>query len=119
MPIELIQASQFSIQELTNLYNQTRVDYLVPMPMSPDRLADYVRDFDVNLDLSYVAREDDGAILGLGMMGVRQNRGWVTRLGVLPSTRRHGVGRALMDGMLSNADKLGMAETDLEVISNN
>ena len=32
MTIELISAERFSMQELTELYNQTRVDYLVPMP---------------------------------------------------------------------------------------
>ena len=41
MTIEIIPAAQFTIQELTDLYNQTRVDYLVPMPMSADRLAEY------------------------------------------------------------------------------
>ena len=47
MTIELIPAERFSLQELTDLYNQTRVDYLVPMPMNASRLGDYVTDFDI------------------------------------------------------------------------
>jgi ribosomal protein S18 acetylase RimI-like enzyme len=119
MKIKLIPAEKFTIQELTELYNKTRVDYLVPMPMNPDRLAEYIRDFDVDLAGSCVARADDGEVLGLGMLGVRENRAWITRLGVLPNTRRGGVGDALMDFMLEKADSLGFEETHLEVIKNN
>jgi len=119
MTIELISAAQFTIQELVDLYNQTRVDYLVPMPMNADRLAEYIRDFDVDLSCSCVARAADGQVLGLGMVGVRENRSWITRLGVLPVTRRSGAGAALMDYMLEKADALNLEETHLEVIKNN
>jgi hypothetical protein len=53
------------------------------------------------------------------MLGIRQQTAWITRLGVLPSTRRTGSGSALMDQMLENANSLGMQETHLEVIKNN
>ena len=118
MTIEIKSAAQFTIQELTDLYNQTRVDYLVPMPMNVDRLAEYIHDFDVNLSCSCVACVD-GQVLGLGMLGVRENWAWVTRLGVLPNTRRGGAGATLMDDMLKNADEMGLEETHLEVIKNN
>ena len=81
MTIELISAAKFTIQELTDLYNQTRVDYLVPMPMSAERLAEYIRDFDVDLARSCVARAAHGQVLGLGMLGVRDDKAWITRLG--------------------------------------
>ena len=119
MTLEIIPAEKFTIQELTDLYNQTRVDYLVPMPMSVDRLAEYIRDFDVDLTCSCVARADNGQVLGLGMLGIREDRAWITRLGVLPDTRRSGAGAALMDYMLEQADALDMEETHLEVIKNN
>jgi len=119
MKIEIIPAEKFTHQELTDLYNQTRVDYLVPMPMSVDRLTEYIHDFDVDVSHSAVARTADGQVLGLGMLGVRQNRAWVTRLGVLPVTRRSGAGDALMDYMLKQADALNLAETHLEVIKDN
>jgi ribosomal protein S18 acetylase RimI-like enzyme len=119
MKIELISAANFTIQELTDLYNQTRVDYLVPMPMNPGRLAEYISDFDVDLSRSGIARAEDGQVLGLGMLGVRENKAWITRLGVLPTTRRSGAGEALMDYMLEKADALDFEETHLEVIKNN
>lgn len=119
MTIEILPADRFTIQELTDLYNQTRVDYLVPMPMNADRLNEYVNDFDVDLHQSCVARDEDRRILGLSMLGIRGDLAWITRLGVLPSSRRTGAGSALMDHMLENADVLGMKETHLEVIKNN
>jgi hypothetical protein len=66
-----------------------------------------------------VARHADGEVLGLSMLGFRNGIAWITRLGVLPSTRRTGAGSALMDSMLENAGKLGAKETHLEVIKNN
>jgi len=119
MTIDIIAADQFTLQELTDLYNQTRVDYLVPMPMNADRLGEYVHDFDVDLHYSCVARAADGQVLGLSMLGIRGETAWITRLGVLPVSRRTGSGSALMDCMLENAVKLGAKETHLEVIKNN
>ena len=78
MTIKVISAAKFTIPELTDLYNQTRVDYLVPMPMNADRLAEYIHDFDINLPRSGVALAENGEALGLGMLGVRGNRAWIT-----------------------------------------
>ncbi len=119
MDINLIPASQFSIEALTELYNQTRVDYLVPMPMSANILGEYIHDFDVDMDHSYIARANDGQVLGLGMLGLRSGRSWVTRLGVLPSIRRGGTGGAIMDAMLRDSDDMGLPVSILEVIKNN
>ena len=53
------------------------------------------------------------------MLGFRRDIAWITRLGVIPSTRRTGAGSALMDRMLENAQRLGAREAHLEVIKNN
>jgi hypothetical protein len=108
MAIELIPIRQFSIEELTELYNQTRVDYLVPMPMSANIMAEYIHDFDVDIMHSYVGRAaDDGQVLGLGMMGRRPGRSWVTRLGVVssPARRRE---RRITEAMLRDSDNMGL-----------
>jgi len=82
--IKLIPASQFTIEQLTAIYNQTRVDYLVPMPMNSTRLAEYISMYDVDLDHSRIALLDN-VLLGVAMQGVRDGRAWLTRLGVLPT----------------------------------
>jgi hypothetical protein len=53
------------------------------------------------------------------MLGVRPHQAWITRLGVLPATRRSGVGSALMDCMIENAMAAGVQKIQLEVIKNN
>lgn len=114
----LVPASRFTIEELTNAYNQTRVDYLVPMPMNAARLAAYVQTYDVDLERSWVAL-DGREPLGLAMLGVRPGRTWVTRLGVLPGRRRAGVGEALVRGLLRGSRELGRRTAILEVIKGN
>jgi ribosomal protein S18 acetylase RimI-like enzyme len=115
---KLIPASQFSIEQLTAIYNQTRVDYMVPMPMNAARLAEYVAIYDVDLEHSLVAMQD-GELSGVAMLGVREDRAWLTRLGVIPTTRRSGVGEALTVGLLEQAERLGLNFDMLEVIKHN
>jgi ribosomal protein S18 acetylase RimI-like enzyme len=115
---KLIPASQFTLDELTGIYNQTRVDYMVPMPMNAARLADYISVYDVDLEHSLVAVQGDD-LRGVAMLGVREGRAWITRLGVIPTTRRTGVGEALMAGLLEQAEQLNIQFDMLEVIKNN
>ena len=116
--MQLHRASNFTLQQLTDAYNQTRVDYIVPMPMNVARLEEYCHTYDVDLDASWVAM-DGKIIFGLGMLGVRAGRAWITRVGVLPIGRRQGTGRALVDRLLESAVRLGCRETWIEVIAGN
>lgn len=116
--IKLLPASHFTIDDLTAIYNQTRVDYMVPMPMNSTRLIEYIKTYDVNLENSLVAMEGK-ELRGVAMLGIRSDRTWITRLGVIPSTRRGGVGEALMLGLLEKSATLGIDFTMLEVIKNN
>jgi ribosomal protein S18 acetylase RimI-like enzyme len=117
--IKLVPASHFNYEQLAAIYNQTRVDYMVPMPMNAARLAEYVKTYDVNQDYSMVATTQDGEMLGVIMLGLREGRAWVTRLGVIPNTRRTGVGQALMESMIEQAARLSIDFVMLEVIKNN
>lgn len=116
--MNLLPASQFSIEDLTEAYNKTRVDYLVPMPMTPQRLAEYVRDYDVSLESSAVA-VDEGQIIGLCMLGLRGSHAWVTRLGVLPDLRKQHTGLHLVEHCLEQASQRAASEIFLEVIVGN
>ena len=116
--MELIEATAFTLQELADAYNETRIDYIIPMPMTVERLRNYIKVYDVDLTCSCAAVRD-GEILGIGMLGVRAERGWVTRLGVLPSGRRQGVGRNIMNFLLNAAHARDLPEVWLEVIEGN
>ncbi|HET89527.1 MAG TPA: GNAT family N-acetyltransferase [Chloroflexi bacterium] len=114
----VVPASQYTIEQLTDIYNQTRSDYIVPMPMNADRLAEYIHVYDVDLEHSAVALDQDQP-LGLGMLGVRPNRSWITRLGVMPSNRRRGVGETIFLSLLAASDQLEIDLSTLEVIKQN
>jgi ribosomal protein S18 acetylase RimI-like enzyme len=116
--VRLLPASQYTIEELTSAYNQTRVDYMVPMPMNAARLAAYVKNYDVDMERSWVAM-DGSEMLGLAMLGVRPGRTWITRLGVLPVRRRRGTGEALVHALLDGTRELGRPLSILEVIKGN
>jgi N-acetylglutamate synthase-like GNAT family acetyltransferase len=89
------------------------------MPMNATRLQEYVETYDVSLEHSFVAMTKDGDMLGVAMLGLREDRAWITRLGVIPNTRRHGVGETLMRGLIERAEQLGRHFFMLEVIKNN
>lgn len=116
--IDLIPASAFSFEELTDAYNHTRVDYMVPMPMNASKLREYVTNYDIDMDASAVAI-DGNEVLGLAMLGVRPGRAWITRLGVIRSNRRRGTGTALVDHLILHAKGQGLDRIIIEVIKDN
>ncbi|MBN1964209.1 MAG: GNAT family N-acetyltransferase [Anaerolineae bacterium] len=116
--MDLRRASQFPIQELTAIYNRSRSDYIVPMPMTVWQFAEYIRVYDIDLDASCVARGDN-APLGLCMTGIRRSSAWITRLGVIPEFRRRGVGRSMVTHCLGHLAERDVITVQLEVISGN
>jgi ribosomal protein S18 acetylase RimI-like enzyme len=117
--ITLIPASAYTYQELTEAYNQTRVDYIVPMPMNAAKLQEYVETYDIDMDASAVALDSDGHKLSLGMVGIRKGRAWITRLGVIRSNRRQRVGWTLVNRLIEQAYQKNADYIILEVINDN
>jgi len=116
--IALLPASAFSYEELTDAYNHTRVDYIVPMPMNAARLREYVETYDIDMEASTVA-VDGTEILGLSMVGVRADRAWITRLGVISRKRRRGTGGTMVTHLIEQARLRQAKYIIIEVIKNN
>lgn len=116
---QLISASAYTYAELADIYNQARVDYIVPMPMNAKRLQEYVQAYDILLDGSVVALTEDGLPCGVGMLGMRDGRGWITRLGVIPERRKHHAGQAIMEHLINAAIAQNAKLIQLEVIVGN
>ena len=81
-------------------------------------MSKYVHLYDINLDHSWVAVEDN-KIKGLGLLGIRQRRAWITRLGVLPECRCGGIGGLIIDKLCHSAVESGATEVWLEMIVGN
>jgi ribosomal protein S18 acetylase RimI-like enzyme len=110
---------EFNYKELADIYNQTRLDYIVPMPMNARKMEEYVTNFDVNLDASVVVYDHEGQLAGLGMLGIRDERAWITRLGVIPDRRGNNLGMFMMTTMLDAARRHNCRLVQLEVIRGN
>lgn len=115
-----VPTSQYTYEQLAEIYNQARVDYIVPMPMNARRMREYAENYDLSLDASMVAidREDE-EVNGICMLGIRGQRTWITRLGVIPERRRKHAGQFLMEVMLEESRRREKALVQLEVIKGN
>lgn len=111
-------ADRFTLDQLTDLYNAGRSDYLVPMPMTTPALARYAHLYDVDFAASVVLVDGDQPV-GIGMLGLRDQRAWLTRLGVTPAQRQHGAGRLIVETLLANARARGATLAQLERIDGN
>lgn len=115
----LIPASQYTYKELAEIYNEARVDYIVPMPMNAKRMQEYIEDYNVVLDGSFVIVNSNNEPCGIGMLGIRDQRCWITRLGVIPYRRLKGMGQSIMEEMLAYGHNQGATLAQLEVIVGN
>jgi ribosomal protein S18 acetylase RimI-like enzyme len=112
-------ASYYTFDQLAALYNQARIDYIVPMPMNAKRMAEYVHHYDIDLGASQVALDGDQLEAGLIMIGLRDWRSWATRLGVIPERRGHKIGQYLMELLIEASRARGVRRMQLEVIKGN
>lgn len=112
--------SVYSDDELAQIYSAARVDYIVPMPMNGKRMRQYINAYDIDLGASVVAVDtEDDQPNGVCMLGVRDDRTWITRLGVIPERRRRRAGQFLMHQMLNISQELNASLIQLEVIKGN
>jgi ribosomal protein S18 acetylase RimI-like enzyme len=112
--MRLVEASSFDSAFLADLFTRGYEEYFVPFHMDAATFADVVDRWDIDLDRSCVAF-DDGETVGLANLAVRGERGWIGGIGVIPSARRRGIGRALMEAVLEVAPP----HVSLEVIEQN
>jgi GNAT superfamily N-acetyltransferase len=91
-------ASTLSYAELAGLFTAAYAGYYVPMHLDEQTMRFIVDAWDIDLDRSLVAPGE-----GIVNLGVRGDRGWIGGLGVVPSARRTGLGRALMEAVLEAA----------------
>ncbi len=117
--MKVLPASQFTFEQATEAYNLGRIDYLVPMPMSVARLQEYADKYDVDINHSFISLDKEDNPSGLLMLGIREKRTWITRLGVGPNGRRQGAGQGLMSAAIDRSYELGAEHLWLEVIKNN
>jgi GNAT superfamily N-acetyltransferase len=116
--IELRPSTDFSVADLAVLFTASYEGYAVPLVVDASRLAFMVDAFDLDRSESLVAVED-GTPVGLANLGRRGATTWLGGIGVVPSSRRRGLGELLTRRLLDRAREIGAREMLLEVIVEN
>ncbi len=115
---ELVPASDLSLEQLTQIYNAGRTDYIVPMQMDAAHFGEYLRIYDVDLEASFVVR-DGKRYIGIGMLGLRDDRAWITRVGIAPEARGQHFGDLIVGALIDAAVERNLGLMQLEVIEGN
>lgn len=117
-PVVYCPAAEVDFEAFTAAFNLAYSDYFVPISMNPLTFRSLIARDDLSLESSIAALDGD-AIVGMGMLGVRESHGWIGGMGVIPRYRRRGIGRQMMRHLLENARQHRLTEIRLEVIEAN
>lgn len=110
-------ASRFSADDLTAAYNEIRSDYIIPMPMTSPQFEEYVEIHDLKLSASSAIMDTImGRIIGMGLLGLRGQRAWISRFGIDKHFRESGIGQLIMESLLAAARQNGAKEVTLDLI---
>jgi ribosomal protein S18 acetylase RimI-like enzyme len=111
-------ASEAPLRDLVRAINAAYMDYYTPTHVTPESFERLVEWESVHLDKSAAVMEGR-KIIGMGLLGVRGQRGWISAVGILPRYRGHGIGRQLMNYLIDQARLAGVDTVQLEVITQN
>jgi len=116
--LELRSAATLTDDALAELFTAAYADYLVPVTVTAEGLRIMAAAYDFDREASLVAVRD-GELVGLVNLGLRGPEAWIGGLGVVPSERRRGTGRRLMEDVHDQARARGAERVWLEVIVEN
>jgi ribosomal protein S18 acetylase RimI-like enzyme len=115
---EIRPASSISPDRLVRAFNDGYTGYHVPVHVDRLELDHHIQQNDIDLDQSRVAIQHE-QVIGIGLLGLRGERGWIGGLGVHPAHRRAGIGRTLMQALIEAGRANHLTAIQLEVIAEN
>jgi len=116
--ITLVAASTRTDDELAALFGAVYADYFVPVHLDAIALRTMVRRFDLDLGASRIAL-DRGRAVAVALLGLRGASAWVGGMGVVPESRRTGLGRRVMEAVIAEARARDCSTLQLEVLEQN
>jgi ribosomal protein S18 acetylase RimI-like enzyme len=116
--IAFASAATLPLEQVTHAFNLAFTGYYLPMSQTPDGLAQMMRENDVRLSESAVVYVN-GALAGVGLVGVRQTRGWIAGMGVAQQWRGQGIGTHLLGRLLNRMRAIDLRKAQLEVLDVN
>ena len=116
--MELVPAATLDRARLAALFTAAYEGYAFPIEIDAAQLERMIAQADFDLEHSVVAIRE-GEPVGLAMLGIRGERGWIGGMGVVAAARREGIGLALMEAVIRSARGAGLVEVSLEVLEDN
>ncbi|MBN1201154.1 MAG: GNAT family N-acetyltransferase [Anaerolineae bacterium] len=117
-PLVYRPVSDVNFEAFTAAFNLAYSDYFMPIAMTAPSFRALIERDDLDLRASVAALDGD-EIVGTGLLGIREQVGWIGGLGVIPERRRQGIGRQMMVYLLDRARERGLSTVKLEVIEKN
>lgn len=114
----VLTAADTSIDLLLEAINEAYSDYFVPVDLTRRALHLLLARESVVLEESPIAVLDN-RVIGMVLLGMRGERGWIGGVGVIPSFRRRSIARHLMTEAIRRAKDLSLKSLQLEVIVEN
>ena len=112
-------AAEYGLAQLAQVVTESFRGYPLPVYESAPRLARLVRVQSLDLSHSLVIRAPNGEFAGIGFVGLRSTRAWVSAFGVTPPHRGRGLAQMLIQRVLDQARAAGAGDVRLEVLVNN
>lgn len=116
--LKLIPASELSFENLSYLVNRAYEDYYFPIWMDAAHFQQMCDQEDIDLSRSVVALDGEQPI-GLAMLSIRGDHGWISGVGVLPAWQRRGIARAMLRTIQNTAGAANLHTLRLEVLVQN
>jgi GNAT superfamily N-acetyltransferase len=118
MPVTISPIAENQFDTVLLAFNQGYEGYIIPFHLEAPQLQGHIASGNIDLSASRLAFAD-GRIVGIVLLGVRGQRGWVGGVGVNKAWRGKGVGRQLMQSLIDSARKRDLTALQLEVIEGN
>ena len=116
--LRLEPANTLTLEALAELFTAVYEGYAVPVHFDVEGVSRLVETNDLDLEAGRVALSDHEPV-GLCMLGIREDEGWIGGMGVATAHRRAGIGEALMRAVLAEARDRGVCRVRLEVLEPN
>jgi GNAT superfamily N-acetyltransferase len=120
---ECVPAAGHSDEAMAAIFTRGYAGYFVPITLNAVAFRSHVALNDIDLEASRVGVVG-GEPVAFALLGVRDaagsgGRGWIGGMGVAPEARGRGLGRAIMDAVVAEAQRRELAAVDLEVLEQN
>jgi GNAT superfamily N-acetyltransferase len=111
--------STIDTQAIADAFNAVYEDYVMPVNLTAEQVQHHISGNDIDLSASPLWLDDDGSVIGMAMLGVRNDRGWVGGFGIAKPYRGRGLSHQLIQQVIERGRSINLREIILEVITSN